>query len=392
MLDNLPDVLFTARMIFPVYLAAIVEMPTLFAAVLLVCIAYGVAWWLQQKKIGLLRFDIEQERSNSQSILHAQKAEAVREMEEIQKRLDETLAERAVVEERFAMHRDAAHRRETDSLSRIAALEADLATTRETAAQLAPTQARIGDLEQALMAERGRISALEQTLAVTNVRAQEFGQQLQEAQAHFTEEQQKAKSREAELRRQLAEREQELASDQTRLGAVDEELARLKETHATYQGTAETRIAGLQRQLAAAEAKAAMVQKEFMSAVGVLPEPSATPTATNDKRVTELEAKITQIEADARKKAREDGYKIAELEYRLSDAQDIAVKLKEAEAKAAEVEKLREEVKTLMADQQTLMQNLETLKLLKGKSVEPVPEVMEQGFLLMDDDDDLSAK
>jgi hypothetical protein len=44
--------------------------------------------------------------------------------------------------------------------------------------------------------------------------------------------------------------------------------------------------------------------------------------AVDDKRITDLEAKLHLVEAESRKKAREDGYKIAELEYRLSEALD----------------------------------------------------------------------
>ena len=37
-----------------------------------------------------------------------------------------------------------------------------------------------------------------------------------------------------------------------------------------------------------------------------------------------------------------------------------------------------------MADQEALLNDIESLKLLKAKSVEPVPEVLEQSLLPMD--------
>lgn len=384
MLDFLHDALFTVQMILSVILATSSELQTLAAMALVALVASGIAWWLQQQKIRLLKIRHGEETAGWQAQLTSQKEESLKQAALAQKHLDEALAERAVVEERFALHREAAQRRENDSLARIGMLENDLAATREIAAKLPHVQARIGDLETAISSERGRVGALEQTLQVTNTRAQELSAQLQEALARSAAFEEKTQAREAELVRQLADREQSLASDQARLGTVDDEIARLKDAQTAYQTTAESRIATLQRQLAAAEAKSAMVQKEFMSAVGVLPESAPSTGGLSDKRIIDLEAKISQAEAEARKKAREDGYKIAELEYRLSEANDAVVKLKEAEDKAAEVESLRAEVKTLMADQEALLNDIETLKLLKAKSVEPVPEVLEQSLLPMD--------
>ncbi|SKB05848.1 hypothetical protein SAMN02745166_04354 [Prosthecobacter debontii] len=362
------------------------EIQVLGASVLTAALGYGLAWWLQQKKIGALVFKHELERGEFQSVLEAQKAELSQQEIAARKALEAAGAEKAVVEERFALFRDAAQRREADAYRRISDLEADLTSVREVAAQLAPTQARIGDLEVALTAERGRLSAVEQTLTVTQNRAQDLEQQLHKTQQALATHQEKASAREADLVSQLAEREQSLAADQARLGTVDEEIAQLKEKHTSYQTTAESRIAGLQRQLAAAEAKAAMVQKEFMSAVGVLPEPSeSNAAASTDKRILELEAKINHIEAEARKKAREDGYKIAELEYRLSEAQEAATSAQGTGNQAAEVETLLTEVKSLLAEKESLMNDLETLKTLKAKAVEPVPEVLEQGLLQIGD-------
>lgn len=374
-------------MIVPMLLAVTSEIQVLVATVLAAAAGYGLAWWMQQKKLGVLQFKQEVERGEFQSQIETHKEALIQQEATARKSLDAAAAEKALVEERFSLFRDASQRRDSDAAARITTLEQDLMSAREVAAQLAPTQARIGDLEAALKAERGRLAAVEQTLGVTHERAQDLERRLQKSQEAFDTLQEKAAAREAELVSQLAEREQTFVADQARLGTVDEEIAKLKEGHAAYQTTAESRISGLQRQLAAAEAKSAMVQKEFMNAVGVLPEPTTSSAiASNDKRVHDLEAKISQIEAEARKKAREDGYKIAELEYRLSEAQESLSKAKESEGEAGEVETLLGEVKSLLAEKEALQHDLETLKILKAKAVEPVPEVLEQGLLPMGED------
>lgn len=387
MLDTGLDVLITEGMIFTVFLASLADMQAVAALAVTGLGAFALAWWLQQQKQAKLQVVHQHALEQSAALLEQEKTESAKQAAQARKSLDEAIAERVLVEERFATYREAAQRRESDLLARIAALESDLAATREIAARLAPTEARVGDLETTLRAERGRVAALEQTLQVTTDRAREVASQLLETQNRLTQHLENSRAREAELVKQLADQEQTLAIDQARLGTVDEEISRLKETHAAYQTTAENRITGLQRQLAAAEAKAALVQKEFMSAVGVLPEPtSATTAAPNDKRVQDLEAKIAQAEGAARKKAREDGYRIAELEYRLTEAKEALAGMQVPETGATETEALREEVKKLIAEKEALADDLETLKMVKAKSVEPVPEVLEQGFLLMDDD------
>ena len=105
----------------------------------------------------------------------------------------------------------------------------------------------------------------------------------------------------------------------------------------------EAKIAQLQKNMTAAEARVTMVQKEFMNAVGVPSAPvSGRPGVVlptpggNDKRVRELEDKVAQLEAESRKKAREDGYKIAELEYRLSEALEKTAPAAETDASPTE--------------------------------------------------------
>ncbi|MEN3940949.1 hypothetical protein WJU23_06630 [Prosthecobacter sp. SYSU 5D2] len=366
-------------------MASLFEFPALAAMLVTAMVASAIVWWLQQKKIIWMQTRLDEERTDWKAELDAEKSAFYQQEALAQKALEKAAAELAAAEHRFSMHREAAQRRESDSLARIGRLETDLAAARETAALLPAAQARTGDLEATLTAERGRFSALEQTLVVTTLRGNELRAQLQEVQSQFTDHREKAQQREAALLIQLSEREQSLAADQARLATVDEETARLKELHSSYQSTAESRISSLQRQLAAAEAKSAMVQKEYMNAVGVLPPPPAADSpAVTDRRVSELEARLLQTEAEARKKGREDGYKIAELEYRLSEALEASAREKEETEQAGELEELRGRVKSLTEENESLVHDLETLKMVKARSVEPVPEVLEQGVLMME--------
>jgi DNA repair exonuclease SbcCD ATPase subunit len=234
----------------------------------------------------------------------------------MQKKLHELDQTRAALEDAHQTLRESSRRREAEALERIASLEAALSASRETAAKLEPALTRIRDLETALSSERGRVSAMEQTVQIANQRAEDFATRLDEAQKLMSETTSAIAKKEAEWRAHLA-----------KLENADEEISKMTEAHTSYRQQAETRITNLQRQLAAAEAKAALVQKEFMSAVGVLPgpkpgNPPSGPLDGDARRIADLEARLQQVEAEARKKAREDGYKIAELEYRLSEAQE----------------------------------------------------------------------
>ncbi len=235
----------------------------------------------------------------------------------MQGRLDVTAAKLADVEQRYATHREVSDRRSNDASQQIAFLESELGATREIAAQLPPTQARIKDLEVALAAEQGRAKAHEVATEASHARAADLEKRLGEAQSFALKAKEDAEALKAELSRLKAEQEALAAS-----GGFEAELKKAKD----LQQLAEAKVTQLQKSVSAAEARTAMVQKEFMNAVGLSSAPTpgtvvvAGSGATSDKRVRELEDKIAQIEAEARKKAREDGYKIAELEYRLSEA------------------------------------------------------------------------
>ncbi len=287
-------------------------------AVLVLLVVGGVAWAKKalastsasfQAKLDAQARDHAAELSSRQTAAEAQQ-------NALQAQLSEVKIAKATLEQAHQTLRESARRREDAAEERIASLESALTASRETAAKLEPALTRIRDLETALSAERGRVSALEQTVEIANRRAEDFATRLEEAQRLMNETSSAMASKEADWRAHLA-----------KLENADEEMRKMTETHTSFRQQAETRIANLQRQLAAAEAKAALVQKEFMSAVGVLPEPKSSnppsgPLDGDARRIAELEARVQQVEAEARKKAREDGYKIAELEYRLTEAQE----------------------------------------------------------------------
>ncbi len=263
---------------------------------------------------------LEQLRSEAEATLKAEQAKAAAQAAEAKKAGDEASARFTDLEQRFTTHREVAERRANDASQQIMRLEAELAATKEIAAQLPPTQARIKDLEIALAAEQGRVKAQEQTIEATNARAADFEKRMIEAQEVLLKRKAEMQEFEGELRKVRAEQAAYAAA-----GGPEAELAKAREANQQ----AEAKIANLQRALKAAEARTEMVQKEFMNAVGVASAPisGASSSATaGDKKLRDLEEKLAHLEAESRKRAREDGYKIAELEYRLSDALEAAGK------------------------------------------------------------------
>lgn len=254
--------------------------------------------------------DQEKIATEAEAALLAEKARATATLDGVQARLDAAAARLADLEQRHAAHCDSAERRLLDASQHIARLESDLGATREVAAQLPPTQARIKDLEVALATERGRFTALDKAVEAHRVRAADLETRLTEAQAIGLKMQQETEARDIELLRLRAQAEA-LAAE----GGMEHEV---KKAHEATR-VAEAKAAQLQKSLSTAEARLAMVEKEFRAAIGIAPVAPPTPSSA-EKRVRELEEKIAQMEAESRKKTREDGYKIAELEYRLSEA------------------------------------------------------------------------
>jgi len=301
--------------------------------VVLVFAAAGGVWYLQEKTIKALLQQQADQAAVHAAALKSQKETAAAQAAAAQKKLDEAAVAHQILDERLNTLREASQRREQEADQRIAGLNADLAATRQIAAQLEPTKST-------LAAERGRVGALEQTVEVSNKRAEDFERRLGQAHQDVVQLRHSAEKCEIELKAEVARLDQTIKANEALVATADSQVSQANEALNSYKQQAEARITNLQRQLAAAEAKAAMVQKEFMSAVGVLPDKSAsstrtTPAATDDKRISELEAKITQIEADSRKKSRADGYKIAELEFRLTEAQEALAAAKADEGRAA---------------------------------------------------------
>ncbi len=292
----------------------------------------GVAWLLQERKIKCLVEQTvgqkaEQEKAHSE-VVKALSAEAAAESSVLKQQLAKGAADYKVLDERHELLREASQRREEQATQRIDTLRGELAAAREMAAQLEPTRARIADLEAALNAERGRLSAMEQTVFISNKRADDFQQRLDQSHHDLVQSRQQAEQREREQQAEITRLDQIVKANAVTVETAESQISQAVETLESYRQQSETRITNLQRQLAASEAKAALVQKEFMSVVGVLPENPVVSgrmvAANEDKRVADLEAKLNLAEAESRKKAREDGYKIAELEYRLSEALEKA--------------------------------------------------------------------
>ena len=300
----------------------------------IIAIGGGLGWWLHQKKIAEL-----QAAATAEATAAAHKADADRQA---------AAATHAASVAEFAAHRAAAESAQNQAVARIGSLESDLRQTQEVAALLPPAQLRIGDLEKALNSERGHLAAIEQTLATVTRRADDLDAKLRDTTDRFEKHREQANQREAELSKELATREKEFTAGRVEVDEARAEAARAMETLGQLREQSEKRIATLQRNLSAAEARASMVQKEFMNAVGVTAEPAApSKDSVNrdaDRRVRQLEDSLKQVEAEARKKAREDGYKIAELEFRLSEAQEAAAKVSEIETLRAEVERLKKQL------------------------------------------------
>jgi DNA repair exonuclease SbcCD ATPase subunit len=289
-------------------------------------VAAGGAWFFQEQKIKALGQQVLNQKDVHAAEVKGFQAATAADAALASQKLDAAAAAHKVLEEHYESLRSSSQRREAEAEERIKALNQELLLTRETAAQLEPTKVRIGVLENALTSERGRVAALEQTADVSNKRAEDFQKRLDQAIAELSQLRLRSEERERELLEKITKLEQTIQANATLVETAETQVNQANETLNAYRQQAETRLTNLQRQLAAAEAKAALVQKEFMSAVGVLPDkpsaPSRSASVGDDKRLAELEAKILQIEAEARKKAREDGYKIAELEYRLSEAKE----------------------------------------------------------------------
>ena len=279
------------------------------AAAAAVLLPILITWLVMRGKLRRLQSEsaatLEKLRTETGAALLAEQAKAAAEAAENLKTSAAAAASFSDLQQRFNTHREVAERRANDASRQISTLEAELATTREVAAQLPPTQSRIKDLETALAAEQGRVKAQELAIEATNARAADFEKRMIEAKDLVLKHKVELQETAVELKKVRDEQAAYAAA-----GGPEAELAKARES--TQQ--AEAKIANLQRALKAAEARTEMVQKEFMNAVGVatVPTPGAT-AAVNDKKMRELEEKLAHLEAESRKRAREDGYKLPPL-------------------------------------------------------------------------------
>ena len=167
--------------------------------------------------------------------------------------------------------------------------------------------------------------------------AKQLAQELSTARNSFTDERRAATEREAALRAQLADHEKMAASGQSMADVINAELEKTRVAQAELEKESSSRLSDLQRKLAAADQKSAMLQKEIMALVnstGNTSEAAAVVTAAEEidqarqralqaeKKIAELEAQLSQGDAGTRKRLREAEYKICELEYKLAQIEE----------------------------------------------------------------------
>ncbi|MCB1227188.1 MAG: hypothetical protein KDK99_15320, partial [Verrucomicrobiales bacterium] len=289
----------------------------------------GLMRWLGQRQRTQLLAQAEEEKQTLQAQHQTEAAAAARKLEQAEQT-------RAAQEASFLQLQSEAEKREATLREELATThtnlemtQADLVATRKIADELPATRLRIQDLETVLTARQGRVEALEEALQALKTRATDLEAKCQEEQTAREAALAAAAEREADFREQLAKHDQSQAEGHHRESETLNELDALRNKHQLYQEQSEKRLASLQRQLSAAEARADLVQKEFNQALGLTATPRAgnaeTPPAAGDPRqLRALEDQVKQLEADARKRTREDGYKIAELEFKLSEATERA--------------------------------------------------------------------
>ena len=174
---------------------------------LLVAAKAGAVWFFWHKRKALIQQQKDEAAATGQvhaTALQAQKDAAAAQVAAAQQKLDAAAAAHQQLEAQHNDHLQAAHRREQENARRIAGLAADLAATREVAAQLQPAQIRIKDLETALASERGRVGALEKAVEVSSKRATDFETRLVQAHLSVTELRQSSAQREGELQADIA--------------------------------------------------------------------------------------------------------------------------------------------------------------------------------------------
>ena len=298
---------------------------------------WGVADWSRQRQ---MRPEIEQERALrlQGEMKRQEEAQVAEENEAAFKTKLAEAAERQAALERSQADLQARFAKEMDNaISKFTELDREhkilLQQHRDAEAVLTASRSRVSDLEAAMEAEKGRIVAMQEALEAKQDLAKQLAQELSSARASFNDERKAATEREAALRAQLADHEKQAASGQTMTDVVNAELEKTRLAQAELERESATRLADLQRKLAAADQKSALLQKEIMALVnstGNTSEAAAAVTAAEDieqakeralqaeRKIAELEAQLSQGDAGTRKRLREAEYKICELEYKLA--------------------------------------------------------------------------
>lgn len=302
---------------------------------------WGVADWARQRKMQPV---IEQERAlRLQAEMKRQEESQVasEKQESMQRLIDEAAARQADLERTLAEMQERLARESAQAMSKIAELDLDLKTTqqaqRDADGQLTLSKSRVSDLEAALDSEKGRIAAMQEALEAKQDLAKQLAQELSTARNSFADERKAANEREAALRAQLADHEKMAASGQSMTDVINAELEKTRVAQAELEKESSTRLSELQRKLAAADQKSAMLQKEIMALVnstGNTSDAAAAVTAAEEieqarqralqaeKKIAELEAQLSQGDAGTRKRLREAEYKICELEYKLAQIEE----------------------------------------------------------------------
>ena len=227
-----------------------------------------------------------------------------------------------------------------EARGKVEKLEQEVVQARQTNRELdlkhLATQTRVGDLDAALTAERGRLAALQSALDARQDLVKQLTNEIAATNASLAAERSSAEQRETTLRDQIAEHERILSSGSNQTEAIRAEMDKVKKAHAAVEQDAEAKAAEWSRKLAAAETKVQLLQKEILSLVntgGHGDAAEAMVAAENlqrvqeraraaEAKVLELEEQLAQGDAGTRKKLRETEYRVCELEFKLAEADE----------------------------------------------------------------------
>lgn len=284
-----------------------------------------VASWAEKRKLQPI-IDEERKLRSQLEVKRQEEAQKAEEQHEVLK------TQLAAASTRCATLETALNTEKDATVALQSSLMQTQQTLRDTEAQMAVMRARQSDLEGSLLAEKGRLGAMQAALDAKQELAQQLAQELNATRLSITDERNAAAQREGALRASLAEYEHHAARGLSTTEGVQGELDSARAALSSLEREAEAKQTEIKRKLAAAEQRAQMLQKEVMALVstGNPAEAAAVVTAAEDiekaqaraitaeKRVTELEAQLAQGDTGTRKRLREAEYKICELEFKLA--------------------------------------------------------------------------